>query len=94
MSDLVTKKDEPATMVTRQLSVSLETDDWSWIDEAVRTGQISDANTFISTLIRDYRERVRVENLLEEGLASGEPVAPDAGFWDRKKEALQEQMSK
>ena len=81
-------------MATEQLSVSLESDDRLWIDEAVRSGQIANVSVFISALIRDYRERVRIEDLLEEGLASGEPVEPDAGFWDRKKEALQKQASK
>ena len=76
-------------MPTKQLSLSLSPEDRLWIDELVRSGQITDAGVFISALIRDYRERIRVEDLLEEGLASGEPVEPDAGFWERKKEALQ-----
>lgn len=79
---------------TEQLTVSLETDARSWIDEAVQSGQITDTGAFISALILDYRERVRIENLLLEGLASGEPVAPDAGFWKRKKEVLRKRMSK
>lgn len=82
------------TAATEQLTVSLEFDVRLWIDEAVRSGQITDTGAFISALIRDYQERVRIENLLLEGLASGEPVAPDAGFWDRKKEALRKRMSK
>ncbi|MCY4031636.1 MAG: hypothetical protein OXF05_05925 [Hyphomicrobiales bacterium] len=81
-------------MATEQLSVSLESDDRLWIDEAVRSGQIANVSVFISALIRDYRERVRIENLLAERLASGEFVEPDAGFWDREKEALQKQISK
>ena len=81
-------------MATEQLSLSLSPDNRLWIDEAVRSGQIVDVSAFISALIHDYRERVRVENLLEERLSSGEPVEPDAGFWDRKKEALQEQTLK
>lgn len=81
-------------MATKQLSVSLPPEDKLWIDEAVRSGQITDVNVFISALIRDYRERVRIEDLLEEGLASGEPVEPDAGFWGRRKESLRKHAPK
>ena len=81
-------------MATKQLSVSLSLEDKLWIDEAVRSGQITDVNVFISSLVRDYRERVRIENLLAERLASGEPVEPDAGFWEREKEKLRKQTSK
>ena len=81
-------------MATEQLSVSLEPDDRLWIDEAVRSGQIANASVFISSLIRDYREKVRIDALLAERLAGEPPFEPDAGFWDRKKEELRRQMSK
>ncbi|MCY4032387.1 MAG: hypothetical protein OXF05_09755 [Hyphomicrobiales bacterium] len=81
-------------MATEYLTVFLDPDERAWIDEAVRSGQITDVNAFIASLIRDYREKVRIENLLEERLAGAEPFEPDAGFWDRKKEALQKRLSR
>ena len=81
-------------MPTKQLSLSLSSEDRLWIDELVRSGQFASASAFISALIRDYRERAKVENLLAERLVGDPPVEPDAGFWERKKEALRKQTSK
>lgn len=81
-------------MATARLTVSLAPDDRTWIDQAVQSGEFSSASDFVSTLIRNHRRGVQLDHLLAEGLASGEAVAPDAGFWARKKEALKAKMAK
>ena len=81
-------------MTTARLTVSLAPDDRTWIDKAVRSGEFTSASDFVSTLIRNHRRGVQLDNLLAEGLASGAPIAPDAGFWERKKKALKKQMAK
>ena len=71
-------------MATLNISVpaSVET----WINEQVRSGHYPSASDYLCVLVRTDREsRQRLDDLLLEGINSGEAFTPDDGYWANKK---------
>jgi antitoxin ParD1/3/4 len=77
------------TTVTVSFSESM----MQFVDAQVASKGFSDANEYIRSLAHEAQEReadARLEALLLEGLASGDPIPVDENFWtDLRKEAEQ-----
>ena len=77
------------------LNVSLPQSMRAFIDETVSAGGYSTASEYIRELVRRDQKRVadeRLENLLLDGLESGEPVEVSDAWWQRKKAELTERL--
>jgi antitoxin ParD1/3/4 len=76
------------TTVTISLPESLK----QFVDSQVANKGYGDVSDYFSTLLREAQEKerdARLEVLLQEGLASGDPIPMDENFWtDLKAEAI------
>ncbi|MGD0297895.1 MAG: type II toxin-antitoxin system ParD family antitoxin [Bryobacteraceae bacterium] len=73
------------------LNISLPKTLREYIDAQVQEGCYSTPSEYLRSLIREDQKRKtagRIEALLLEGLASGEPVEVDQAFWNKKRSAL------
>ena len=43
---------------------------------------------YLCNLLKGERERERLENMLVEGIESGEPIEANDNWWDRKRDTL------
>jgi len=80
------------TTVTISLPESLK----AFVERQVETRGYGNVSEYFRTLLRDAQEREadrRLEELLLEGLDSGEPIEIDADHWERKKAALVERIA-
>ena len=62
-----------------------------WIEEQIKAGRYGNLSEYIRELIRRDQDRVvqeRLDQLLLEGLESGEPIEVTPEFWARKKKEL------
>ena len=63
----------------------------AFVQKRVAEGNFSSVREYVLALIRADHQRQheeRIEELLLEGLASGEPIVVDAAYWRAKKEKL------
>ena len=68
-----------------------------FVQERVSEGGYSSASEYIRSLIRSDQKRTseeRIDALLLDGLASGEPVAVTPGYWEAKKRQLVNRLAK
>jgi antitoxin ParD1/3/4 len=73
------------------LNISLPKTLREYIETQVREGDFSTPSEYLRSLIREDQKRKavgRIEALLLDGLASGEPSEVDQAFWDKKRLAL------
>jgi antitoxin ParD1/3/4 len=73
------------------LNISLPKTLREYIDAQVQEGSYSTPSEYLRSLIREDQKRKtagRIEALLLEGLASGEPIEVDQAFWNKKRSAL------
>lgn len=69
----------------------------NFVQERVSEGGYSSASEYVRELIRaDQKRKVeeRIDALLLEGLASGEPIAITQDYWEEKKRKLTERFGK
>ena len=79
------------------VTISLPDSLMQFVDAQVANKGYGDVSEYIRSLVREAQERereqredVRLEALLLEGLASGDPIPVDENFWsDLRKEAEQ-----
>jgi len=77
------------------LNISLPEEMRSFVEEQVVQQGYSTASEYIRHLIRQERERVeqkKIEQLLLEGLDSGEVINITDQWWEQKKAALIQQL--
>jgi antitoxin ParD1/3/4 len=68
-----------------------------FVQERVLAGGYSSASEYVRALVRaDQKRRAdeRIDALLLEGLASGEPIAVTKEYWEEKKRKLVERLGK
>jgi antitoxin ParD1/3/4 len=73
------------------LNISLPKTLREYIETQVREGDFSTPSEYLRSLIREDQKRKavgRIEALLLDGLASGEPIEVNQAFWDKKRLAL------
>jgi antitoxin ParD1/3/4 len=79
------------------LNISLPRTLREYIESQVRQGEFSTPSEYLRSLIREDQKRKavgRIEALLLEGLASGEPIEVNRTFWDKKRSALKSRRRK
>ena len=77
------------------LNISLPEEMRYFVEEQVTQQGYSTASEYIRHLIRQERERVeqkKIEQLLLEGLNSGEPINITDEWWEHKKAALLQKL--
>ena len=77
-------------MVT-SLNISLPSNLREYVEGEVRLGGYSTPSEYVRALIREDQKRKalgKLESLLLEGLASGEPLEVNHAFWKRKRAAF------
>lgn len=70
---------------TTTMSISLPETLKAFIHDRVEDGHFSNQSDYIRTLVREDEQRQareRLERMLAEGIASGEPVAADDNYWE------------
>ena len=73
------------------LHVSLTESQRDWIEAQVKGGRFGNLSEYIRELIRSDQSRAaerRLEELLLEGLNSGEPIEVTPEFWEKKRRDL------
>jgi antitoxin ParD1/3/4 len=73
------------------LNISLPDSMRAFIDEQIAQGGYSTASEYIRDLIRQAQKQAaqeKLDNLLLEGLASGEPIEVTDEWWQKKQERL------
>jgi len=73
------------------LNISLPKTLREYIEDRVREDGYSTPSEYLRSLIREDQKRKavgRIEALLLEGLASGEPIEVNQAFWRKKRSAL------
>ncbi|VAW04996.1 hypothetical protein MNBD_ALPHA01-1150 [hydrothermal vent metagenome] len=80
-------------MATERLTISLAPELRHWIDDSIESGGYSSASDFVATLVRNHRRAVQLDNLLVEGLNSGDSLTPEGDYWARKKDTLTRSVS-
>lgn len=63
----------------------------TFVQKRVAEGNFSSVSEYVLDLIRtdqQLRHEQRIDELLLEGLASGEPIVADEAYWQAKKEKL------
>lgn len=74
------------------LNISIPDNMKEWISSQIETGNYTSASDYLRDLVRiDQKEKQGLDNLLLEGLHSGEPITPNANYWTDKKEKLKTQ---
>ena len=66
------------------MSISLPESLKAYIQDRVGEGHFSNPSDYIRSLVREDQQRQarqRLERLLAEGIASGDPVAADDAYW-------------
>ena len=79
------------------LNISLPKPMKQYVEAQVNAGSFSTPSEYLRTLIRDdqaKKERDRVEAMLLESVKSGEPIAVDKAFWEKKHRDLAAQPKK
>ena len=75
------------------LNISLPDNLREWIDDRVKKGDYSSASDYMRDLVRtDQRRRVNLDELLLEGLDSGEAVEATPAFWAKKHQQLKHRL--
>ena len=87
-------------------SIHLSADAEAHVSGMLEQGGYRNASEYIESLIREdllTRQRLsglvqgsrdRLEQLAEEGLHSGVPIAADSDYWEREKQRLKESVAK
>lgn len=73
------------------LNISLPDSMRAFIDEQIAQGGYSTASEYIRDLIRQAQKQAaqeKLDNMLLEGLASGEPIEVTDEWWQKKQERL------
>ncbi|MDJ0572199.1 MAG: type II toxin-antitoxin system ParD family antitoxin [Pleurocapsa sp. MO_192.B19] len=73
------------------LNISLPDSMRAFIDEQIAQGGYSTASEYIRDLIRQAQKQAaqeKLDNMLLEGLASGEPIEVTDQWWQKKQERL------
>lgn len=75
------------------LNLSLPASIESFLEQQVSQGGYETVNEYILDLITQEQARVkRIEDLLLEGLDSGEPIEVTDQWWEEKREFLQQKL--
>jgi antitoxin ParD1/3/4 len=78
-------------MSMASLNISLPKTLREYIEAQVREGDYSTPSEYLRSLIREDQKRKavgRIEALLLDGLASGEPIEVNQAFWNKKRSEL------
>jgi len=73
------------------LNTSLPKSLREYVQGQVESDGYSTPSEYVRTLIREDQKRKaieRIEGLLLEGIASGEPIEVDRAFWDKRRATL------
>jgi antitoxin ParD1/3/4 len=76
------------------LNISLPDNLREWIDGRVKKGDYSSASDYMRDLIRsDQKKHVEIDEILLEGINSGESLEATSAFWEKKRQHLKQQYS-
>ena len=73
------------------LNVSLTESQRDWIESQVKAGRYGNLSEYVRELIRGDQSKAadrRLEELLLEGINSGEPIEVTPEYWDKKRQDL------
>lgn len=73
------------------INVSLSEPMRKWVEAQVKTGRYGNLSEYVRELIRSDQAKAaerRLEELLLEGLGSGEPIEVTPEFWEKKRRDL------
>ena len=73
------------------IQVSLPETAAEFVQRQVMTGEFSSPSEYLGFLVEQARalvERQKLDNLLEEGLQSGDPIPFSSGWWQKRKATL------
>jgi antitoxin ParD1/3/4 len=62
-----------------------------FVDEQISSGRYSSLSDYVTELIQEDEKRMareRLDELILEGLDSGDPIPADAGFWAERRSEL------
>ena len=77
------------------LNISIPDNMKEWISSQIKSGKYTSASDYLRDLVRsDQRAKEELNNLLLEGLESGNPITPDDDYWERKKQTLKDRAGK
>ena len=77
------------------LNISLPDNLRGWIDARVKKGDYSSASDYMRDLIRnDRRSNAELDELLLEGINSGDPIVVNSSFWEKKRQQLKMRIDK
>ncbi|MFN0018436.1 MAG: type II toxin-antitoxin system ParD family antitoxin [Pirellulaceae bacterium] len=79
------------------LHVDLPDSTRSYIDEQVATCGYKDVSEYIRDLVEGDRKRAvrqRIDSLLREGIESGEPIPVNSGWWESRRQELEQRHLK
>lgn len=75
------------------LNISIPDHMKKWITEQINSGHYTSASDYLRDLVRgDQRIKLSTDDLLLQGLNSGEPITPDDEYWEQKKRNLKKKM--
>jgi antitoxin ParD1/3/4 len=75
------------------LNISIPDTMKDWINQQISAGQYTSASDYLRDLVRsDQRAKQSIDELLLEGLNSGEPITPGEDYWKNKKNNLKTKM--
>ena len=71
------------------ISASIPENLKTWLDSQIEIGKYASTSDYVRDLIRsDLKRASRLDELLLEGIESGEDIHIDDGYWDKKKAVL------
>lgn len=75
------------------LNISIPENMKEWINIQIKSGKYSSASDYMRDLVRtDQRTKEELDELLLEGLNSGNSISPDDNYWVNKKQKLKTKM--
>lgn len=75
------------------LNISLPNNLREWIDARIKKGDYSSASDYMRDLIRsDQKKLVQIDDILLEGINSGEALEITSAFWEKKRQHLKQQF--
>lgn len=76
------------------LNISLPQNLREWIDARIMKGDYNSASDYMRDLIRnDQKKYIDLDEVLLEGINSGNPVEASAHFWEKKRQRLPQRLN-
>jgi len=75
------------------LNISIPDNMREWINTQIQSGKYTSASDYLRDLVRsDQKVKNNLDELLLEGINSGDPISPDKNYWTDKKKKLKKGM--